>query len=60
VDGSPGALPTLRGALVSQALADDRVSAADAVLDADGTFEVTVTPAGSRDPRALRVPIRTS
>jgi hypothetical protein len=60
VDGSPGALPTLRGALVSQALADDRVSAADAVLDADGTFDVTVTPAGSREPRALRVPIRTA
>jgi hypothetical protein len=60
VDGSPGALPTLRGALVAQALADDRVSAADAVLEADGTFEVTVTPAGSRAPRAFRIPIRTS
>ena len=60
VDGSPGALPTLRGMLVKEALIDDRVAAADAVLDADGVFEVAVTPVGTRDPRTLRVPIRTS
>ncbi len=55
IDGTPGALPGLRTTLVSQALADDRVKTATAVLDQPSSqFDVTVGLVG--DDRPLSVP----
>jgi hypothetical protein len=60
VDGTPGALPALRGTLVAQALADDRVKTAGASLDAtDPTtsqFDVTVTLIGDDQPLSVPGP----
>lgn len=60
VDGPAGALPPLRGALVQEALKDDRVAAADATLAPDGVFDVDVTPIGAAGPATVRIPINTS
>jgi hypothetical protein len=59
VDGAVGALSTLRGALIREALNDDRVEAADATLaDDDETFDVDVTPVGTDASLTLQVPTR--
>ena len=60
VDGPSGALPPLRGALVKEALKDDRVATADATLAPDGVFDVDVTPIGAAGPTTVRIPIATS
>ncbi|MGH7297550.1 MAG: hypothetical protein ACRELB_21615, partial [Polyangiaceae bacterium] len=57
---APGALPALRGTLVSQALADDRVKTASAALDTlDPTtsqFDVTVILIGDDQPLSVPGP----
>jgi len=60
IDGTPGALPALRGTLVSQALADDRVKTASAALDTlnptTSQFDVTVTLVGDDQPLSVPGP----
>jgi len=59
IDGSPGALPGLRGTLVRQARLDDRVKAASASLSADSSeFDVSVKLIGDDVP--LSVPAKVS
>ncbi len=59
IDGSPGALPALRGTLVRQARLDDRVKTASAALSADSTeFDVSVKLIGDDVP--LSVPAKVS
>jgi hypothetical protein len=58
VDGTPGALGTLKGALVRQARSDDRVRAAKAVLvlnDDSASFDLTVRLIGAD---TVSVPVR--
>ncbi len=60
IDGTPGALPALRGTLVSQALADDRVKTASATLDTldptDSQYDVSVTLVGDDQPLSVPGP----
>ena len=60
IDGTPGALPALRGTLVSQALADDRVKTANATLDTrdptDSQYDVSVTLVGDDTPLSVPGP----
>ncbi|MGH7298100.1 MAG: hypothetical protein ACRELB_24385 [Polyangiaceae bacterium] len=60
IDGTPGALPALRGTLVAQALADDRVKTAGAALETvDPTtsqYDVTVTLIGDDQPLSVPGP----
>lgn len=59
IDGSPGALPALRGTLVRQARLDDRVKTATAALSADNSeFDVSVKLIGDDVP--LSVPTKVS
>lgn len=60
IDGTPGALPALRGTLVAQALADDRVKTARATLatldTTDSQFDVSVTLIGDDQPLSVPGP----
>jgi hypothetical protein len=60
VDGAQGALPWLRGALVKEALQDDRIAQADATLGDDGVFAVDLVPIGPATALSIPVPVRTT
>jgi hypothetical protein len=63
IDGAMAAAGALKGALVRQARADDRVRRANATLrtaDADAFFDVAVELLGGRGPLRIAVPLKGS